>query len=136
MPKDMNLRDILSKPVIIPQKVCEFRGGSWSFISLSNPVKVVEGVEYFYMSNKFGIAAPNQTNPSKTLERSLAGNYIAFDSLNSTVAIVSTEEFNRLFPQPNKNPPNEVTTSEALRDKNKITEVYENSRPRIYNNLS
>ena len=85
MAKDMHLRDILVKPVKVAQQVSEYRNGIWSFVTLSNPVKVVESVQYYYMSNKFGVTSLAQTLPSRTMARAMGGNYVAFDTLNNTV---------------------------------------------------
>ena len=133
MPKDFQLRDVLQRPVVLPKRVSEYRFGRWTFVSLSNPVKVVENLQYYYMSNKFGVTGLQQTNPAKTKARGVAGDYISYDYRNQTVCVVSSKEFKMLFPKPNLNPPTRKVTSAALKDKNKITDIYQESKQKVSN---
>jgi len=133
MASDLHLRDILKKPVLFAQRVTEYSNGSWSFISLTNLAKVDGNMSYYYMSRKFGVTTLGQTNPAKTLTRGKGGDYIAFDTKNLTVSVVSSRDFTLLFPQPNINPPTPKVTSSVLQDKNKITEVYQKSLPKLSN---
>jgi len=131
MPKDLELRDVLQRPVVAPTRVSEYRFGRWSFISLTNPARVVENLQYYYMSNKFGVTLFSQTNPAKTKARGKAGDYISYDTQNQTVSVVPSAEFKMLFPSPNHNPPTPKVTSAALKDKNKITEIYQESKGKV-----
>ena len=133
MPKDFQLRDVLKRSVQEPKRVSIYRDGRWIFAGLFNPVLVDQNVEYYYMTYKFGVTTLNQSNPSMTKARGKAGDYVSQDTINKNVSVVTAEEFRLLFPVKNMNPPVPTVTSAALKDKNKITNVYEESKPKVSN---
>jgi hypothetical protein len=133
MPKDFQLRDVLQKPVTVPQRVSEYKNGRWGFISLLNPIKVDRNLRYYYMHNKFGVTTLTETKPSKTMNRGMGGDYVVLDTLSQIVEVVPAEMFNRLFPTKNHTPPIASTTSALLKNPKKVTEIYEESKQRVSN---
>ena len=86
-------------------------GGSWQFTSPMGEGVTQRGVYYFEIPYKFGILEQFQTNPSKTINRGEAGDYLV---VRDQYSIMSRTKFDILFPTRITTPSAPPTRNSAL----------------------
>ena len=132
MAKDLTSKDILQRPIKVATKASRYHLGRWEFFGLSNPVKETSDQTFYRIDYKFGITSPNQLKPVQTMKRGKAGEYIAQDK-NGILAVVTLEEFARLFPVKNLKPPIPPVNSSLLENPKVLTGIIQISKGPLSN---
>jgi len=124
--KDMTLGDIFPKQNKILNSLSVYRSGLWQFVIPTNVIRY-RGTQAFYrMSHSFGLVKQGVLNPSEISREGIAGDYVALDQYNQ-YTIVTAEEYKRLFPTPNLNPPEIPNNSDQLKDPKFLTNILKGS---------
>tara|TARA_R110000822_G_scaffold57074_4_gene143883 strand:+ start:409 stop:843 length:435 start_codon:yes stop_codon:yes gene_type:complete len=124
--KDMTLGDIFPKQNRRLNSLSIYRNGTWQFVIPTNPIRISENQAYYRISDPFGLVKQGVLNPKKTARRGSPGDYVALDQF-STYAVVTAEEYKRLFPTPNLNPPEIPNNSDQLKDPKFLTNILKGS---------
>jgi len=126
--KDLELKDIMDRPVRPLTLLSVYRNGWWQFTTPVNPVRTVDNQSYYLISEKFGLGRQGTWNPKILAKRGSPGDYISQDQFGE-YALVTEGEYKRLFPSPNLNPPSTPTNSTQLQDPNFLTNISKKSNP-------
>lgn len=124
--KDLELKDIMDRPVRSFTLLSVYRNGRWIFATPINPLKTVDNQNFYLISEKFGVARQGTTNPAILARRGSPGDYLSIDQFG-VYAIVTQADYKRLFPAPNLNPPSVPTNSAQLKDPKFITKIQQES---------
>ena len=133
--KDLELSDIMNRPVRSFTLLSVYRNGRWQFGTPTNLVKTVNNQTFYLISDKFGLARQGTQNPKVLARRGSPGDYISRDQ-SGVYAIVTAAEYKRLFPAPNNNPPSVPTNSAQLIDPKFLTNILKGSKPTVSNSTT
>jgi hypothetical protein len=123
--KDLQLTDILAKPVRPLINLSVYANGRWSFATLNAPTVVTSDQNFYLISYPFGLLTKAQSNPAKFSIKGEPGDYVSQD-IQGTLALVKASVFALQFPGPQQiTPP--PPSSESLKDPNFLTKIQEGS---------
>lgn len=132
--KNLNSKLVKSKKQYPLTKVGVRYEGQWVFATLAVPTRKTRTQDLYLISYPFGLVKQAERNPAKTSWNGKAGSYIAKSS-DGTLAIITPEDYARLFPRKDINPPSKPITSSNLTDPNYITNTVRKSRAEDSNTI-
>lgn len=125
--KDLEKRDIFPRKNPRLAKLSVYRGGEWLFSSPVDLKRVTEDQSFYLISEKFGLVNENINNPGKPVKIGVPGDYVAVDRVG-VMSLVTEAEFKMLFPAKKLSATKPLTSSEALKDPNFLTNIVKDSK--------